>query len=527
MSVRSAVRQQQKKSFALILRKVGKEFLENQQAKRAEQERRRKEEQQEEDMPPPPIDWGVGEVDHLLKILDEQDDTLERAGFHRMSSWWRREIERFLRSGRRRWVIRVGRRGGKSTSLCRLFIAWARSGLWRIPPGEVAIIPIVSKDMSEAADRVTNLEEILKKLGYVEKEDYKSTGYTIEMLKERLEFRVYANKVIVGPTAIAFFGDEVAHWESGETAKNHAKKIMSAVRPTMASQPLSFEVLSSAPWGSTDYHYALFEKGEEDPEEPQICSYAPTWVANDNFISEARTRQIEPDVKEWEIAYKAIPGATVTSAFDRNLVLACFRQNFKGRRNEQGYVSLDPSELREDAFAAIAGYTTDKGELLVEHIEGWEADAIGPDTDYDTICSSVTALATRFQTGEVYGDQCEQTSIKGLLGRRNKHYIPIPWTRQSKHDAITLLRRLMRTGRLLIFVEHDKLKKELLECKAEKTPSGDTRYETNGLDYLSALISAAHAVNEGHLLLNDAAGLSDEDMEMWASGHELGRVGGL
>ena len=42
----------------------------------------------------------------------------------------------------------------------------------------------------------------------------------------------------------------------------------------------------------------------------------------------------------------------------------------------------------------------------------------------------------------------------------------------------------------------EKLRKQMIACKAHLLPSGRTRYATNGLDYLSALITLIHAVNE-------------------------------
>src|SRR5439155_20613468 len=70
------------------------------------------------------------DVDEFLRRFDEMDARLVRLGFHATSPWWRAELERFLRSGRHRWVLRVGRRGGKSSFLCRLAIAWALWGPW-------------------------------------------------------------------------------------------------------------------------------------------------------------------------------------------------------------------------------------------------------------------------------------------------------------------------------------------------------------------------------------------------------------
>jgi hypothetical protein len=88
----------------------------------------------------------------------------------------------------------------------------------------------------------------------------------------------------------------------------------------MATQPFAFEVCSSSPWGTDDYHAELFDQGDTDH---QLTSFAPTWIANPT-ITEERTHELEPDEKIWSREYAAIPGATVSQALDREDATHCF-----------------------------------------------------------------------------------------------------------------------------------------------------------------------------------------------------------
>ncbi len=87
----------------------------------------------------------------ILGHFDALSRALVAAGFPDTSAWWRRELRRFLKSGKRRWIIRAGRRAGKSTTLCRLAAAWALFGDWSVPPGDVAVVAFVSVSRDESA----------------------------------------------------------------------------------------------------------------------------------------------------------------------------------------------------------------------------------------------------------------------------------------------------------------------------------------------------------------------------------------
>ena len=95
----------------------------------------------------------------------KMDAALVRAGFPPISKWWRKQVERFVRSGCRRWVVRAGRRAGKSSTLCRLAVAWAWFGAWSVPPGDVAVVPFVSVSKDEAGARLRTIAALFGALG--------------------------------------------------------------------------------------------------------------------------------------------------------------------------------------------------------------------------------------------------------------------------------------------------------------------------------------------------------------------------
>lgn len=246
------------------------------------------------------------DVPGFLRKYDALDRALVAAGFPATSGWWRAKIERFFRSGRRRWVLRVGRRGGKSSTLARLAVAWVLWGAWAIPPGDVGVVPIVSVDRTEAAGRIRTIQAILEAIGI----DYGLRGQEIDVPERRAMFRVTTCNLTatVGFTSIMLWADEMAKWQSGDDHANPAKQVMASLRPTKITVPNAFEVDVSAPWGMDDYHAELFAEGDTDH---QIVDHAATWEAHPE-LTEELTHAEEPDLNEWSRAYAAIPSTVVT-----------------------------------------------------------------------------------------------------------------------------------------------------------------------------------------------------------------------
>lgn len=424
-----------------------------------------------------------------LELYDAMDRALGAAGFPATSPWWRAQLARYLGSGRRRWIIRAGRRAGKSSMMCRLAVAVALWGAWSVPPGDLAVIPLVSVDRNEASARLRTIREILTALDV----DFDERGDEIELKDRRLAFRVVTGSVrgTVGFTSVLVIADEMAKWESRDTAANPSREVMASLRPTMATQPTAFEVCSSSPWGTDDLHAELFDAGDTDH---QIVSFAATWTANPT-ITEEQTRELEPDPRIWSREYAAEPGATLSAALDLADLSAAFGRQPVGELGP-GFVAIDASSLRGDAFPFIAGRVTTAREFVILEVGGWSGAELRS-VSMNDIVAKISERARAWKTSTVFGDQREEASLRSMFAKAGVSFISYAWTEPSKDEAVMLLRRMLRDSTLHL-PEHEVLRRELTTLKARLLPSGRTRYETNGFDYASALITLMHAAAAGH-----------------------------
>ncbi len=441
----------------------------------------------------------------FLRRLWAMDSVLVASGFHAFSPWWRKDISRFIRAlaasktgpgpaTLRRWVIRAGRRAGKSSAFCRLAVAWSLWGSWSVPRGDTGVISFVSVSRGEASARIKTIREILTALG----ESFEERGDELLLVAARPAlFKVFpCNIKSVGHSSAAIFGDEVAKWESRETLKNPAQEVFSSLMPTLASMEYGFAVVGSSVWGEDDYHAQLFAQGDSAH---QIVSSATTWQANPS-LSEADTHALEPDERVWSREYSNEVSASISDAFDRVDVLAAFKPRDHKGLLRGGFVAIDASSLvGQDGFVYMCGRTTDIGEIRVMEIGGWEGTRLRTMTLGDIVVH-LMARARAYRARVVYGDQRESAGLHSHFAAENaKHpelapigFRPYAWTEASKENSVQYLRRVFREGQLFI-PEHPVTQRQCTGLKAHLMPSGKTRYVTGGADYVSCLITLAHA----------------------------------
>jgi hypothetical protein len=289
----------------------------------------------------------------IVQRLYALDEALALQGFPRTSPWWSETLARFYESGRRQVVLRVGRRGGKSSSLCRVGVCEALYGEHHIPPGDLGVVAIISTHRDEAAQRLRTVKAILDAIGV----KYRPIDGGIELADRPVAFKVYTASVsgVSGFTAIAVICDEVAKWRDADTGANPAREVLSSLRPTMATQPNARIFLSSSPLGRLDAHAAAFEAGDDDF---QRVAFAPTWVANPS-LTEADTRALERDEDRWKREYGAIPiEGDEASLLSAALVDRSTRTTAGDLPREKGvsYVAaMDPGFSRNPWTFVIAG----------------------------------------------------------------------------------------------------------------------------------------------------------------------------
>ncbi len=424
---------------------------------------------------------GPGWVSEFLARFDSLDVALVAAGFPATSPWWRDRIEKFLRSGRQRWVLRVGRRGGKSSTLSRLLVAWVLWGPWTIPPGDTAMVAIVSVDREEAAKRMVTVEAILAAIGVAHEK--KTQAQEIHIPERRAAFAVKTCSLTgtIGFTSIAVFCDEQAKWQSKEGGANPANEVMATLRPTMATQPLAFEIDCSAPWGTDDYHAKLCDAGTTDA---QVYDHAATWEAHP-ALTEERTRAMEPDEKEWRRAYGAVPSAALTGDWF-GLALDRCAESPRVDESPLGWVryllALDVDFSREHLAYAVVSSRARRGdpritrihETGIRKLDGKKPAEVaqmvrdGVATRWDLVGRDGKATAIIDQEGMSFAEQARGAGLNLLV---------VPWSGGTKNTSETeryrAVRVAMREGGLLLPADSVELLRELRAVRKRDTATGN------------------------------------------------------
>jgi hypothetical protein len=296
-------------------------------------------------------------------------------------------------------------------------------------------------------------------------------------------------------------------------------------------------LLVSSAFSRDDYHAVLVDRGDT---EHQRVAIATTWEANPS-ITEAQTRQLEPDPRIWAREYSSIPQSSASDALDPDAVAAMFRKLPEGVSPAAPVGLVDFSSGRSDAatwavarwcwppqipeFRQVrerAGFNSRTGEdvwvsrdeldpygapipnpgyrgpqppvLYVQHIGGvegsfWRGLPAG---------ELVGRMAADFRAAGVLlaiGDQREAFLLENEFRRHGVRFWSIAWTNPLKIAAVERLRRWLRE-QAIVSVPHDKLKRELAGLQERITPSGAITYGARGSghdDYAALLLTLAMA----------------------------------
>uniref|UniRef100_A0A6H1ZUC3 Putative terminase n=1 Tax=viral metagenome TaxID=1070528 RepID=A0A6H1ZUC3_9ZZZZ len=265
--------------------------------------------------------------------LMDQEEALIEAGFPPMSPFWVGALERFYGAAREgsvyRAVARVGRRGGKSSTMVRVAAAEGLYRDWPLTPGDPGVFAFFSTTSGEAESRLDMLSVVLESLGLRDGADYRVSADRkskyIRLVDRNIWWRALpANfRTAVGFTLIGAVYDELARWRDERNGRNPAKHILQTVNKAMSTMVNhgAHEFYISSPWSELDAHYEAFERGDNSK---QVVFYAPTWEANPTLDIPTCERLAEDDAEEGELSdfdreYRAIPmKASEETFFDGN-----------------------------------------------------------------------------------------------------------------------------------------------------------------------------------------------------------------
>ena len=427
---------------------------------------------------------GESRADRMLRRYDELDAQLVARGFPATSPWWREQLERFYRSTAYRFVARVGRRGGKSSTMSRWAVVEALYGEHDIPPGDVGTVAIISTRKGEARMRLRTIKVILDALGV---EYAPSDDGGIELVGRNVVVKVYAASVagVSGFTGIFVLCDEVAKWLDNDTGANPANEVLASVGPTIATQRDAVLALVSSPFGTWDAHFDAVEAGNTSA---QVVAYAPSWEANPT-LTEARTRELEPDERKWLREYKAIPSAEVESSMLSEATLQRTVPQIWRPVPGHTYVATTDPATRGNAWTLVVTTRTETGAYRVVLAKEWRGSASAP-LDPDDVAAEQAAMVQPFGIEIIYGDQWSADTLRKSYARAGIGYADEPWTTSNKAEAYRNLRTIANNGELELVPDED-VRTDLLSVCRVLTRNGESIQlaERNGrhADYAPAI----------------------------------------
>ncbi len=441
----------------------------------------------------------------FLARLWRLEAALVEAGLPPMPPWWRETITGFYLSGKRRLVVRKGRRVFASTCVApRLAVAEMLFGQHQHHPGTPPLSYVfLSVKRSEAAKRLRGVTAILDHLG----EAYAVRGESIELSTKPAIFSVMtANfRTNVGDTLAFTWCDEVSRWRDDATMANPAEEVIGSLSPALATLPDAPLFLISSPLGSEDYHAKAYELGDTDV---QCTAFGETWTINPE-ISLEQSKALEPDERLWRREYAAIPmpagGSPFFSEDEITFATDVGRCSPAEPVNGIRYVVAADQAINRDrfGFAVVShevGPISEHGERLPSVVIAHEVGSWKPEGKPSVDAQRLAQIAHRYDQRRILLDQGAGGAVFGeLLRNFNAYASVIAWTggeaEDSKLDRFRRVRTAMAQG-ILRLPDRRELRGELRRFHSDVTSAGNERVSarrTDGghSDAATALVLAA------------------------------------
>lgn len=238
------------------------------------------------------------------------DQRVTDRGLPPMSTWWRQSLGLFYRSGKRWGIFRVGRGGGKSTTLVRVAACEAVFANRQIPPGQRWMWPFLSVEQADAARRIIELQTVLRCMGIYTEIKKVSNRLTVELMDingQQIEFISIAATIagVSGPTTIGATIDEEAKLRDKVKNVNPSTEILISLMQTFRAREGVRAIRCSSAWTDGSSHAQAIDEGDTDS----------NFIARigEHFIDSAREGLLE--VETFERQFKRTENADKIRAY--------------------------------------------------------------------------------------------------------------------------------------------------------------------------------------------------------------------
>lgn len=397
-------------------------------------------------------------IQRLESLLLESD-----GAWHPMGEFWRKTIARVYYFGTAEAIYRVGRRGGKSTTMCRVIVAETAFGEHTASAGTMLTYMIVAQDRREAKKQIATCREMLKaaRIEHIPKAE------TITLPQLGREIAVFTASVrgVSGPTAIGALCDEVAKWTDDEGA-NPGLEVLRSLKPTMLTQPNAKLWLISSPWSVTDPHYDLFDDSLREDAGMRPPFWAPTWVANPNETEE-RTHELETHELYWRCEYYAVPVPSGEHTFFAADTIA----EAQVLELPEGFAVAAGADLafRRNSSALVIGDVSEHGIRIVHDREWLPGERSLRPGD---VLQDMVADMAEHDCPAVCADLHYIETLREHLERTEVELVEFPTTAHGKHAAYRRAQALLAHGQISLVGASQRLIEQLKQTRITPTSNG-------------------------------------------------------
>lgn len=398
-------------------------------------------------------------------------------------------LDEIYRDGIRIAVLRLGRRSGKgriaAVVACYEAVVNAALHLSAVPAGEPVYVIVLASSQRQARTVHGYIRSFLRRSPELARlvddraagaRDTKdeialTNGVTLVTLPANAAaVRSYAAAVVIL--------DEAAHFKGVDGSPLNVEELWQAVSPTMAQFPARRALIMSTPRWATGWFADMCEKASSG-KFPWMRHWHATTAEMDPSTSMARYLGEEQaaDPASFAREYEAAFDSSIEAVFDEALVRSAFRRQEQELAPAPGVsylVSCDPA-YTGDRFVAIVGHRTSEAvpRVVVDRIRAWQGSRSNP-VRQDITLDEIAAMANAYNGAPVRIDQYAAEPIRQGLADRGVHVAAVPWTNESKVDAVAAARRVMYASRL-DGPEFGPLITELISLEQKPTPGGRPR----------------------------------------------------
>jgi hypothetical protein len=381
-------------------------------------------------------------------------------------------------SGRRRAILRLGRRSGKDVmaAVAAIHNAVVPDYTAFLRPGERRFVLAIGTREQQAAEFVRTVRELVDAAPDPDLRalvDTAASSATEVVFRTACTIRAMpcSSRSTRGlPVSLVVF-NEAAHYISDTDGFAAFRSLWRAIVPATMQFGAQGHVLTiSTPlWASGHFHQLVQAAiTGADPETFHI--HRPTWLVNVAISREDLEPEFISDPEGAATEY----GAEFLSGADAFLnpvdVYACVESGRSVLPPDPKIVysaSIDPAYER-DNFALSIAHKEPPDVLVIDGCWAWKRGG------FEATLDSVAAIAKSYRVRSVRTDQYSARPVLEGLEKRGLECHKVDWTADNKYQSYTRLKALINT-RAILLPDDEALLSELVHLAAKPLPSGQTR----------------------------------------------------